>query len=47
MSKTIRNNVARGMITSGTGKNRVMKDRRTKRSKDARRNWQRDFQDNG
>ena len=43
MSKTIRhipqprNNVAYGMIMAGTGKGRIMRDRRLRRDKDARR----------
>lgn len=40
-------NVARGMILAGTGKKQVFGDRRRKRSKDARKSWQRDHQDNG
>lgn len=47
MSKTIRNNVARGMIVSGQGKKQVFKDRRNKRPKDAKRSWQRDQDGNG
>lgn len=40
-------NVARGMILAGTGKKQVFGDRRRKRSKDAKRSWQRDHQENG
>jgi hypothetical protein len=33
----VRNNVAWGMITSGTGRSQVFRDKRDRRSKDARR----------
>jgi len=48
MSKTIKaSNVARGMILAGTGKKQVFQDRRKKRSKDARKSWQRDHENGG
>lgn len=38
--KKNRNNVAKGMIESGTGKSAgPMKDRRTKRNKDRKKSW--------
>jgi hypothetical protein len=38
---TPRNNVARGMIMAGTGRGKVLRDRRCRRPKDARqrREW--------
>lgn len=37
-----RNNVAWGMIVSGTGKGQVLRDRRERRPKDSKHSWQRD-----
>jgi len=44
---SIPNNVAKGMIISGQGNAQVFGDRRDKRSKDAKRSWERDYQENG
>jgi hypothetical protein len=39
-----RNSVAREMILSGTGKSQIMQDRRTKRPKDAKHSWKREWE---
>ena len=42
MDQAHRSMVAMGMITAGTGKKQVFRDRRDRRAKDARNGWERD-----
>jgi hypothetical protein len=44
--KAPRNTVALVMILSGKGKGQVFADRRTKRSKDAKNHWRKEWENN-